>query len=106
KEAARLAEEDRQRRRDAGYTVFRFDFAPKFTLRDASGAPDGKIEDVKGTGLDFRTPTNSGAHINDGDPQIASGHGFNQNYILDGKVGTLRLRARVVEPETGRVLEM
>jgi aldose 1-epimerase len=75
-------------------------------LRDASGAPDGKTEPVKGTGLDFRMPTDIGAHINDSDPQIASGHGFNQNYILNGKAGTLRLGARVVEPTTGRVLEM
>jgi len=80
--------------------------AQTVTLRDPNGAPDGKIESVKGTGLDFRTLTRIGAHINDSDPQIASSHGFNQNYILDGKAGTLRLAARVVEPQTGRVLEM
>jgi aldose 1-epimerase len=80
--------------------------ADTVTLRDPTGAPDGKTEAVKGTGFDFRTPTDIGAHIGDSDPQIAAGPGFNQNYILQGKAGTLRLAARVVEPQTGRVLEM
>jgi aldose 1-epimerase len=81
-------------------------FADTATLRDDTGAPDGRIVKVRGTGLDFTTATLIGAHINDSEPQIASGHGFNQNYIINGKPGVLRLAARVEESNSGRVMEM
>lgn len=80
--------------------------ADNATLRDDTGAPDGRIIKVRGTGLDFTTPTPIGAHIASKEPQIAAGSGFNQNYIINGKPGVLRLGARVEEPATGRVMEM
>jgi aldose 1-epimerase len=80
--------------------------ADSATLRDDTGAPDGRIVKVKGTGLDFTTPTPIGAHIASKEPQIAAGPGFNQNYIINGRPGTLRLAARVEEPVSGRVMEM
>jgi aldose 1-epimerase len=73
---------------------------------DRVSARDGKIDTVAGTVLDFTSPAKIGAHIYDADPRLARGGGYNQNYILRGKPGALRLAARVTEPETGRVLEV
>jgi aldose 1-epimerase len=42
-----------------------------------------------------------GRHINDSDSQIISGPGYDQNFILRGKPGTLRLAARMEEPQSG-----
>jgi aldose 1-epimerase len=81
-------------------------FANAVTHRDPDGIASGKLDLVKGTGFDFTTPTLIGAHINDSDPQISIPHGYDQNFIINGKAGTLRLAARVDEPNSGRVLEM
>ena len=50
-------------------------------------------------------PTPIGAHINDPDPAIQRAKGFDQNYAINGKPGTLRLAARLEDPKSGRVLE-
>lgn len=34
------------------------------------------------------------------------GRGYDHNFVLNGRSGTLRLAARVVEPRSGRVLEV
>ena len=81
-------------------------FANTVTHRDSDGVASGKIDSVKGTAFDFTTPSPIGAHINDSDPQIAIPHGYDQNFIINGKAGTLRLAARVEEPGSGRVLEV
>lgn len=81
-------------------------FADRVTHRDPDGVASGKIDPVKGTAFDFTTPTPIGAHINDPDPQLVIPHGYDQNFIINGKPGTLRLAARVEDPGSGRVLEM
>ena len=65
--------------------------------------PTGELEPVKGTPLDFTTPTPIGARFDQlkGDPR-----GYDHNYVLRGDGKTPALAARVYEPESGRVLEM
>ena len=65
--------------------------------------PTGEIRSVEGTPLDFTSPTSIGARIG----QV--GNGYDQNYILskDGAgAGSLTLCARVLEPTSGRILEV
>lgn len=75
-------------------------------LADENRLVTGATEPVKGTAFDFTTPMTIGRHINDTDMQISSGPGYDQNFIMRGKAGTLRLVARVEEPQSGRVMEV
>jgi len=75
-------------------------------LADENRLVTGATEPVKGTAFDFTSPMAIGRHINDSDMQIASGPGYDQNFILRGKAGKLRLVARVMELQTGRVMEL
>ena len=75
-------------------------------LADENRLVTGASEPVKGTAFDFTKPMAIGRHINDTDMQIASGPGYDQNFILRGRAGTLRLVARVEEPGSGRVMDV
>ena len=81
--------------------------ADRFTPIDKTLIPTGELKAVDGTPFDFRKPTAIGARINAEDPQIALGGGYDHNFVLNKKKGSgLLLGARVVEPKTGRVLEV
>ncbi|HEX8757120.1 MAG TPA: aldose epimerase family protein, partial [Steroidobacteraceae bacterium] len=61
--------------------------------------PTGAIDPVAGTPFDFRKPTAIGLRIRDGnDEQIRYCHGYDMNFVLDGRPGTLRLAAKVEDP--------
>ena len=47
-----------------------------------------------------------GARINANDDQLLRGKGYDHNWVLNGKSGTLHLAARVYEPITGRMMEV
>jgi aldose 1-epimerase len=80
--------------------------ADSFTPVDAGSIPTGELRSVKGTPFDFTTPTAIGARINQSDEQLGFGKGYDHNFVLNGKPGTLRQAARVFEPTTGRVMEV
>ena len=81
--------------------------ASRFTPVDDVLIPTGDIAPVAGTPLDFRKPTAIGLRIRDGkDAQLRYCHGYDMNFVLDGRPGTLRLAARVEDPRSGRVLEV
>ena len=81
--------------------------ADKFTPVDSSLIPTGELRDVTGTPFDFRKPTAIGARIDSNDEQIKLGGGYDHNFVLWRKAGDpISLVARVVEPATGRVLEV
>jgi aldose 1-epimerase len=80
--------------------------ADAFTPVDATLIPTGERKPVAGTPFDFTKPTPIGAHIEDKDPQLAIGKGYDHNFVLRGPVGTLRLAVRVVDPKSGRALEV
>jgi aldose 1-epimerase len=77
--------------------------ADKYTPVNDKLIPTGKIESVQGTPLDFTKPAVIGARFDQlkGDPI-----GYDHNYVLPGEGKSLALAARVVEPKSGRVLEM
>ena len=79
--------------------------ADKFTPVDATLIPTGELRDVSGTPIDFRAKTAIGARIKNDDEQLKLGNGYDHNFVLR-RSGDLALAARVVEPNSGRVLEV
>lgn len=81
--------------------------ADRFTPVDATLIPTGELRPVAGTPFDFNTPTPIGARIDADNTQLEYGMGYDHNFVLDrsdaGK-DSLALVARVVEPQTGRVM--
>jgi aldose 1-epimerase len=82
--------------------------ASHYTPVDARLIPTGGIEPVDGTPFDFRAPTAIGARIDEAHPQLVFGGGYDHNFVLEGWRPRQEpaLQARVVEPSTGRVLEV
>lgn len=77
--------------------------ADRYTPVDETLIPTGEIEPVKGTPLDFTTPTPIGARIDQlkGEPS-----GYDHNFVLRDGGKALVLVARVYDPKSGRVMEM
>jgi aldose 1-epimerase len=77
--------------------------ADKYTPVDETLIPTGKIEQVKGTPLDFTRPAKIGARI---DQLKNEPRGYDHNFVLNGGGKKLALAAVVREPKSGRILEM
>ncbi|OYP34363.1 MULTISPECIES: aldose epimerase family protein [Rhodopirellula] len=82
--------------------------ANRYTPVDETLIPTGKTPAVQGTPFDFTTAKAIGRDIKEENEQLTFGGGYDHNWILDkaGQTGELTLAARVVEPTTGRVLEI
>ncbi len=78
----------------------------RFTPVDAGLIPTGALRSVEGTPFDFRLPRAIGERINAADEQLKLGKGYDHNFVLSGAPGTLRQAARVLEPKSGRVMEV
>ena len=72
----------------------------RYVLSDADLIPTGEIGPVEGSPLDFRTPKPIGADID----KVEGG--YDHCYVLDGDGRKARLAARVIHPESGRVMEV
>ena len=80
--------------------------ADQTTPVDSGLITTGAFADVAGTPFDFRTPTAIGARINDPDPVLQYGPGYDHNWVINKPLGKFGLMARVVEPNSGRVMEV
>ena len=80
--------------------------ADRYTPVDDALIPTGELAAVAGTPFDFRQPTAIGARINNDHPQLKAGKGYDHNWVLNQKGTGLKLAARVIEPRTGRTLEV
>ncbi|MGH7652409.1 MAG: aldose epimerase family protein [Gemmatimonadaceae bacterium] len=84
--------------------------ADAITPVDSSLIPTGEIMPVEGTPFDFRTPTAIGARIDQRDnTQIRYGNGYDHNFVLNrgnAAADALVHAARVVEPSSGRTLDV
>src|SRR5579859_1935875 len=80
--------------------------ASRFTPADAGLIPTGELKPVEGTPFDFRKSTAIGARIQDNDPQLKFAKGYDQNFVIDKPPGQLALHGRVLEPKSGRVMEV
>ncbi|HEX7025187.1 MAG TPA: aldose epimerase family protein [Gemmatimonadales bacterium] len=80
--------------------------ADAFTPVGATLIPTGEIAPVADTPLDFRTPVAIGARIASADPQLRHAGGYDHNFVLR-RIGPGPVHAaRVVEPTTGRTLDV
>ncbi len=81
--------------------------ADQFTPVDSGLIPTGELRDVMGTPFDFHKPTAIGARINHDDEQLKLGGGYDHNFVLRMPMDHGEyLAARVLEPASGRVLEV
>ena len=80
--------------------------ADRYTPVDDTLIPTGEIAPVQGTPFDFRKPTAIGARIDQADAQLKNGKGYDHNWVLSRKGAGLQPAARVVEPKSGRTLEI
>ncbi|MEN8128386.1 MAG: aldose epimerase family protein [Planctomycetota bacterium] len=98
--------------------------ADSFTpVADENAIPTGEIHPVAGSPMDFTTPTPIGERIDADCDQIKFGNGYDHNWVLNKprtvipseveesvknspRSGSLSLAARVVEPTSGRVMEV
>jgi aldose 1-epimerase len=81
--------------------------ADRFTAINDEAIPTGDLPLVEGTPFDFRSPRLIGERINQDNVQLKNGNGYDHNFVLN-KTYTkeLSLAARVVENNSGRVLEV
>ncbi|MGQ7868730.1 aldose epimerase family protein [Sunxiuqinia sp. sy24] len=83
--------------------------ADKFTAVDSTLIPLGENVSVDGTPFDFRSPKAIGAdlHLQDENVQFKNGLGYDHNFALNKKEArTISWAATVVEPESGRKMEI
>ncbi|MGE5244175.1 MAG: aldose epimerase family protein [Betaproteobacteria bacterium] len=80
--------------------------ADRYTPIDATLIPTGELAPVAGTPFDFRKATPIGARINQTNSQLANGKGYDHNFVLNAAGPGLHHAAHVVEPTTGRTLDI
>ena len=80
--------------------------ADRYTPVDSTLIPTGALEPVAGTPFDFTTPTAIGARIAQADEQLRRARGYDHNFVLNRQGPVLVHAARVVEPTTGRTLDV
>ena len=83
--------------------------ADRFTPIDDTLIPTGELRPVTGTPFDFTAGKPIGRDVDAKDEQLEIGGGYDHNFVLtggDADRGGLSPAARVVEPLTGRVLEV
>lgn len=78
-----------------------------YTPMDNVSIPTGEIAPVAGTPMDFRNPHAVGERIDNDFEQLVFGKGYDHCYVLNKKEsGELSFAAKVVEPKSGRTLEV
>ena len=76
---------------------------------DSELIPTGELQAVAGTPFDFREPKSIDRDIATDHPQLAFGQGYDHTFVLNDSPETeqgLVFAARVLEPGSGRVLEV
>lgn len=80
--------------------------ADRYTPVDKTLIPTGELAPVEGTPFDFRQPTAIGARIDGDHEQLKFGLGYDHNFVLNPGADGLTLAATVIEPTTGRRMEV
>jgi aldose 1-epimerase len=68
--------------------------------------PTGELMPVEGTPFDFRKPAVVGARIDNEHEQLVRGRGYDHNFVLDHPDGVLSHAARLIEPLSGRRMDV
>ena len=80
--------------------------ADRYTPVDPTLIPTGELAPVQDTPFDFRKPTAIGARINDQNPQLKNGTGYDHNWVLNKKGTGLQHAVTVTDPKSGRTLDI
>jgi aldose 1-epimerase len=80
--------------------------ADRYTPVDSTLIPTGELASVAGTPFDFRSPTAIGARIGQAHPQLKYGKGYDHNFVLTRSGTGLVPAVHVLEPKTGRALDI
>lgn len=80
--------------------------ADKFLPTDKGSIPTGELAAVKGTVMDFTAPHAVGERIAELKKDPEGTRGYDHCYVLRGQEGKLTLAAKVVDPKSGRVMEI
>lgn len=78
----------------------------RFTEIVEGAIPTGRLVPVKGTPLDFTTPTPIGKRIRSRYEQLRLVSGYDHNFVSDGKPGELTKIAVLSDEEAGRTMEV
>jgi len=80
--------------------------ADKYTPVDHTLIPTGEMASLENTAMDFRTSHPIDNHLNMVSKQLAHGKGYDHNFVLNQSGEDIHFAARVIEPKSGRVLEV
>ena len=80
--------------------------AEKYTPVDEGLIPTGELRPVEETSFDFREGRRIGDRIEDPDPQIEAGGGYDHNFVLSRTGTGLELAASVYEATFGRRMDV
>lgn len=83
--------------------------ADKFTPVDSGLIPTGELRSVEGTPFDFREAKAIGQDVEADNEQLAMGKGYDHNFVLNAEPKNddgLTFAAKVVDPKSGRTLEV
>lgn len=81
-------------------------YADRFTPVDEGLIPTGELKPVKNTPFDFQASHAIGERIGQTDQQLVLGKGYDHNWVLTKKEGSFMKAAQVVEPVSGRIMEV
>ncbi|MDF1575027.1 MAG: galactose mutarotase [Bacteroidales bacterium] len=77
--------------------------ASRYTPVNEELIPTGELANVEGTPFDFRKPTIIGEGFDELNNEPL---GYDHNFVIDGPEGEKTLAAKVLDPKTGRYLEV
>jgi aldose 1-epimerase len=75
--------------------------AQQFTPTNAELIPTGELRNLKGTPLDFNTPTAIGDRIDNKYEQLLFGKGYDHNFVINKPMGSYDKIAEIYSPESG-----
>ncbi|MBO0929717.1 aldose epimerase family protein [Fibrella aquatilis] len=81
-------------------------YADQLVPVDETLIPTGQLMPVAGTPFDFIKPTPIGDHIGDADEQLTYGLGYDHCWVATDSRPALKLIATVLEPNSGRVMDV
>ncbi len=80
--------------------------AEKYTPVDAGLIPTGELASVDGTPFDFKEPIAIGDRVDAHNEQLKLGKGYDHNWVLNTNNDATILAAKVIDQESGRVMEV
>ncbi|QGY44968.1 galactose-1-epimerase [Maribellus comscasis] len=80
--------------------------ADSYTPVDEGLIPTGEIAPVEGTPMDFGKPTAISERVGDDFEQLKFGNGYDHNWVLNQADNGLTFAAKVLEPNSGRTMEV